>query len=83
MTGQISDYMNKRIEYKRLARQLINDNNDASTAEQIREYEIISNAYKILINSAYGQLGHKFAKYKNVMAQNLSPDTVEQRLRDV
>ncbi|MGH9974321.1 MAG: DNA polymerase domain-containing protein, partial [Nitrososphaeraceae archaeon] len=71
LTKQIMDYMNKRIEYKRLAKQLVNDNDYINREEQIREYEIISNAYKILINSAYGQLGHKFAKYENVMAAEL------------
>ena len=32
---------------------------------------IISNAYKILINSAYGELGHSYSKYENVKAAEL------------
>lgn len=64
LTTQIADYMNKRIGYKQRSKEV--DNN-----EQAREYEIISNAYKILINSAYGQLGHNYSKYENVKAAEL------------
>jgi DNA polymerase I len=66
LTRQISEYMSKRIEYKRRANELLNINR-----EQAREYDVLSNAYKILINSAYGQLGHKFSKYENVRAAEL------------
>jgi DNA polymerase, archaea type len=63
---QISEYMSKRIEYKQKAKELFNINR-----EQTREYDVLSNAYKILINSAYGQLGHKFSKYENLKAAEL------------
>jgi DNA polymerase I len=65
LTKQIADYMSKRIEYKQKSKE------KAINLEQAREYEIISNAYKILINSVYGQMGHKFAKYENVLAAEL------------
>jgi DNA polymerase, archaea type len=64
LTRQILAYMNKRIEYKRLAKTSDNDRDR-------RQFEILSNAYKILINSVYGQMGHKFAKYENVLAAEL------------
>ncbi|MPZ06070.1 MAG: hypothetical protein GEU26_06570 [Nitrososphaeraceae archaeon] len=64
LTTQIADYMNKRIGYKKRSKEVENN-------EQAREYEIISNAYKILINSAYGQLGHTYSKYENVRAAEL------------
>ena len=66
LTRQISEYMRKRIEYKQRAKEILNINK-----EQAREFDILSNAYKILINSAYGQLGHKFSKYENVNAAEL------------
>jgi hypothetical protein len=66
LTRQISEYMSKRIEYKQRAKELLNINK-----EQARECEVLSNAYKILINSAYGQLGHKYSKYENVKAAEL------------
>ena len=47
--NKLTTYMSKRIEYKQRSKEIDN-------SEQAREYEIISNAYKILINSAYGQL---------------------------
>ena len=56
--------MKKRIEYKQRSK-------EKDICEQAREYEIISNAYKILINSAYGQLGHNYSKYENVKAAEL------------
>ncbi|MGH9988714.1 MAG: DNA polymerase domain-containing protein, partial [Nitrososphaeraceae archaeon] len=56
--------MSKRIEYKQRYK-------EANNNEQGREYETISNAYKILINSAYGQLGHNHSKYENVKAAEL------------
>jgi DNA polymerase alpha subunit A len=58
--------MRKRIEYKQKAKGMLKINTG-----QAREYDVISNAYKILINSAYGQLGHKFSKYENVKAAEL------------
>ncbi|MGH9974607.1 MAG: DNA polymerase domain-containing protein, partial [Nitrososphaeraceae archaeon] len=64
LTTQIADYMTKRIQYKQRSKEIGN-------SEQTREYEIISNAYKILINSAYGQLGHNYSKYENVKAAEL------------
>ena len=64
LTNQIADYMSKRIEYKQKAKEIVN-------SEQARESELISNAYKILINSAYGQLGHNYSKYENVKAAEL------------
>jgi DNA polymerase I len=64
LTKQIEAYMSKRIEYKQKSKEV--DSN-----EQAREYEIISNAYKILINSAYGQLGHNHSKYENIKAAEL------------
>ncbi|MGH9982334.1 MAG: DNA polymerase domain-containing protein [Nitrososphaeraceae archaeon] len=64
LTRQIETYMSKRIEYKTRSKEVEN-------SEQAREYEIISNAYKILINSAYGQLGHMYSKYENIEAAEL------------
>ncbi|MGH9975325.1 MAG: DNA polymerase domain-containing protein, partial [Nitrososphaeraceae archaeon] len=64
LTTQIADYMTRRIEYKRRSKEIDN-------SEQAREFEIVSNAYKILINSAYGQLGHNYSKYENVKAAEL------------
>jgi DNA polymerase I len=64
LTTQIADFMTKRIEYKQRAKEIGN-------SEQAREHEIISNAYKILINSAYGQLGHNYSKYENIKAAEL------------
>ena len=64
LTKQIADYVKKRIEYKQRSK-------EKDICEQAREYEIISNAYKILINSAYGQLGHNYSKYENVKAAEL------------
>jgi DNA polymerase I len=64
LTKQIEAYMNKRIEYKQRSKEV-------DSSEQAREYKIISNAYKILINSAYGQLGHKHSKYENIKAAEL------------
>ena len=61
LTKQIADYMSKRIEYKQKFK-------EKDISGQAREYRIISNAYKILINSAYGQLGHSYSKYENVKA---------------
>jgi len=66
LTRQISEYMCKRIECKQKAKELLNVNK-----EKAREYDVLSNAYKILINSAYGQLGYKFSKYENVKAAEL------------
>ena len=59
--------MKKRIKYKQQSKEMLSINRE----EQARGYEVISNAYKILINSAYGQLGHKFSKYENVKAAEL------------
>lgn len=67
LAKQIVDYMNKRIEYKQKAKDAERINN----SEQARECKITSDTYKILINSAYGQLGHKFSKYENVNAAEL------------
>ena len=67
LARQISDYMRKRIKYKQQSKEMLSINRE----EQARGYEVISNAYKILINSAYGQLGHKFSKYENVKAAEL------------
>jgi DNA polymerase elongation subunit (family B) len=64
LTKQIAEFMTKRIEYKRRSK-------GVDDCEQARENEIISNAYKILINSAYGQLGHNYSKYENVKAAEL------------
>ena len=64
LTKQIADYMSKRIEYKQRSK-------EKDISGQAREYRIISNAYKILINSAYGQLGHSYSKYENVKAAEL------------
>ena len=66
LTNQIADYMAKRIDHKRRS-------NGMQSIDPIkaREYEIISNSYKILINSVYGQMGHRFAKYENVIAAEL------------
>ena len=61
LTKQIADYMSKRIEYKQRAK-------EKDISGQAREYRIILNAYKILINSAYRQLGHSYSKYENVKA---------------
>ncbi|MPZ07283.1 MAG: hypothetical protein GEU26_12855 [Nitrososphaeraceae archaeon] len=66
LTNQISDYMEKRVAYKRKFKEL-----QIIDPMMAREYEIISNSYKILINSVYGQMGHKFAKYENVIAAEL------------
>ena len=62
LTKQIADYMAKRLEYKRLSK------NQSLSQNERREFEIISNSYKILSNSAYGQMGHEFSKYENVLA---------------
>jgi DNA polymerase elongation subunit (family B) len=66
LTRQISDYMQKRIEFKHKFKEM-----QSIDRVKAREYEIISNSYKILINSVYGQMGHKFAKYENVVAAEL------------
>jgi DNA polymerase, archaea type len=65
LTKQIEHYMAERLEYKRLSKQ---DDLDEATKNQ---YILISDAYKILMNSVYGQMGHKFAKYENVVAAEL------------
>ena len=62
LTIQVGKYMNERLRYKALAKQ---------NPERRREFENKSNVYKILINSVYGQMGHKFAKYENVNAAEL------------
>lgn len=69
LTKQIIKYREKRIQYKNKARELSKESNP--DIGLIREYEMLSNTYKILINSAYGQLGYMFAKYENVKAAEL------------
>ena len=66
LTNQIENYMDKRIQFKRKSKEIRD-----SDPIKAREFEIISNSYKILINSVYGQMGHKFAKYENVQAAEL------------
>ena len=65
LTTQIENYMAKRLEYKRLSK------NQSLSVSEHREFEIISNSYKILSNSAYGQMGHEFSKYENVLEGEL------------
>ena len=62
LTIQVEKYMHERLRYKALAKQ---------NPDRRREFENKSSVYKILINSVYGQMGHKFAKYENVKAAEL------------
>jgi DNA polymerase elongation subunit (family B) len=66
LTNQIENYMRKRIDHKMRSKEM-----QLIDPIKAREHEIISNSYKILINSVYGQMGHKFAKYENVLAAEL------------
>ena len=65
LTIQVESYMHERLRYKALAKQ---------NPDRRREFENKSSVYKILINSVYGQMGHKFAKYENVKAAELLHD---------
>jgi len=69
LTKQIIKYREKRILYKNKAKELSKESKP--NTDLIREYELLSNTYKILINSAYGQLGYILAKYENVKAAEL------------
>ena len=64
LTTQVKQYMQERLEYKALAK------NDPDPNKR-RDYKNRSNVYKILINSVYGQMGARFAKYENVIAAEL------------
>lgn len=67
LTKQITEYTVKRIDYKQRAKLEF----ASGSLNKAHEYERISGAYKILINSAYGQLGFRFSKYENVKAAEL------------
>lgn len=56
----VEEFMGKRDEHKRNAIRF-----------ESREDELISSAYKVIINSLYGQLGSKFSKFENVQAAEL------------
>ena len=71
------EFMQKRLEYKALAKA-----KEKYTESELRGFQLKSQAYKILLNSGYGLMGYRFAKYENLEAAELvtryGRDTIKQ-----
>ena len=60
------EFKQKRLECKTLAKA-----RDKYVESELRDFELKSQAYKILLNSGYGLMGHRFAKYESLEAAEL------------
>ena len=60
------EFMRKRLECKALAKAT-----ERYTESELRDFQLKSQAYKILLNSGYGIMGYRFAKYENLEAAEL------------